>query len=78
MMFEIEKGIPLPESNKARGRELKYPFRKMLVGDSFVVPVSTRLEYQKLSSAASQAGIRSGMKFATRRVDGGVRVFRIE
>lgn len=32
-MYKIEKGVPAPE-----GKESKYPFRAMEVGDSFFVP----------------------------------------
>lgn len=38
-MFEIQKGIPIPESRGRRGRPNTYPFAAMKVGDSFSVPV---------------------------------------
>jgi hypothetical protein len=35
MKYQVEKGIPVPSPNT---RSTKYPFRDMVVGDSFVVP----------------------------------------
>lgn len=70
--FKIEKGIPVPGHGAVRS---KYPFDAMLVGESFLVGPPTTLA--QVSRAASKAGARMGRKFATRTVEGGVRVWRI-
>jgi len=72
-MIEIEKGIPIP--NDGRGRPSRYPWTTMDVGDSFFIPGKTAHDF---SGIASGAGFRTGRKFTTRTVEGGVRVWRIE
>lgn len=41
MAYEIENGIPMPEQEK-KPRANKYPFDRMNIGDSFVVPCSIK------------------------------------
>lgn len=71
--FKIEKGIALPQCNRAGF----YPWQKMKVGDSFFVKDITG---QKVFSAASQFGKRQSpkWKFSYRSMDGGIRVWRIK
>jgi hypothetical protein len=75
-IMKIDKGIPLPsrgESN-TRGAASKYPFRQMEVGDSFFIPSGNP---KKLQSHMYQTYRRyKPMKFATRMVEGGVRIWR--
>lgn len=72
-MYSIEKGIEIPKSQK---KNLKYPFRNMEIGDSFFVEKDRRLAaYSIVSQFARQ---NPPMKFTTRVVDGGVRVWRIQ
>lgn len=68
-MYKIEKGVTVPE-----GKERKYPFRAMEVGDSFFVPGGDR---NRVGSSATMAGKRTARKFMLRCVDGGVRVWRV-
>lgn len=74
--FKIDKGIPLPPPAKG-GRNGKYPWREMEVGDSFFMPGAAR-------SGAPQylAGQRTGFRFSSRGViENGVkgrRIWRIE
>lgn len=77
--FEIEHDIPIPSPIR-EGKPPVYPWRKMEIGDSFLVPLDSysRKAHSRLSTALSQAGRRSGRKFCTRRVEGGIRVWRIE
>lgn len=70
-MIKIESGIPIPEP---RGKEARFPFRDMKVGDSFLTKVEQRL----VAAAASDYGRRNGIKFATRKVLGGTRCWRTE
>ena len=78
-MFDVENGIEVPA--KMTGNPLKYPWDKMDIGDSFHVehgadhPTNTQ---RRLSAAADGYGYRHNMKFITRQVEGGVRVWRIE
>ena len=67
-MITIDKGVPLQTNRQ------KYPFAQMAIGDSFFVADISSL---KLSSAASYWDKRHGTKFTVRKVDGGVRVWRI-
>jgi hypothetical protein len=64
-MFKIEKGIPM-------SKRRKYPFAEMEIGDSVFI--------EGLKSVAEISGSFRGhrpKKFATRQVDGGIRVWRI-
>lgn len=74
-MFEIEKKVPVPPTDRP-GRPSKYPFREMVPGDSFFVAGQTVRE--GASSAARVFAHRSGRKFRTRTVEGGVRIWRVE
>lgn len=73
-VVKIEKGIQMPPNQS--GRRRKYPFlNEMGVGDSFFVQ---GMSQAAMSSCTRWASIKTGFKFATRRVDGGVRVWRIK
>jgi hypothetical protein len=77
----IEKNIPLPvgRAGNGSGRAPVYPFRLMEVGDSFMVPAQTDKEFARVEQAAYRANRnKSGCKYTARRVDGGIRVWRIE
>lgn len=67
----IENGIPLPPP---RMRAAKYPFNEMEVGDSFFVPDTNR----SFTGAMLSSSKRSGRRFATRMIDGGIRVLRVK
>ena len=68
--YEVEKGVPQPTP---RDMFLKYPWKVMDVGDSFFVPDSEISSRQNFHSCAKNRGI----KISTRRVDDGIRVWRI-
>ena len=71
-MYEIEKNIPTV-------RAYKYPFRDMEIGDSFLVPCvddrAAKIDRSKISGAAWYLRPK---KFSTRRVEGGIRVWRVK
>lgn len=69
--FKIERGIPVPS---ARGALIKYPWAEMEVGDSLFFPAGN---HPSVSAISGQWATRHGRKFTTRKVDGGVRVWRI-
>lgn len=72
-MYAIETNIPVPQIG-GRGRKSSvYPFAQMNVGDSFFVPGITTT---KITGTVFHHGKRLNMKFVTRTVDGGVRVWR--
>lgn len=67
----VEKGIPLPpKRHNVKFGVGKYPFATMKVGESFLTTDFA------VAYAASWYGKRTGRKFATRAVEGGVRVWR--
>lgn len=74
-MYEIEKGIEIPKLEK-------YPYKQMEVGDSFFVPVKENQTIDSLQSglkACTRTYVlvnKLDFEFATRRVEGGVRVWR--
>ena len=70
-MIKIDKGVPLPVTYTVN---LKYPWLEMEIGDSFFVNATQ----SRIGSHAWQMGNRHNRKFTTRKVDGGVRVWRVE
>jgi hypothetical protein len=69
--FEIEKGIEIP---KERGNKINmYPFAEMEVGDSFLTEVT-----HVTGSVANFHKQNPEKKFTTRKVEGGIRVWRIQ
>ena len=76
--IKIEKGVPAP--SLAHGNQ-KFPFPLLEVGDSFFVGTSNRTaraERIRLYDAARAWSQRHEGKMLVRRVDGGVRVWRVE
>lgn len=72
-MYEIEKGIPAPRS--------KYPFDHMEVGDSFLIscePEEAPRCQRRISGTISRLKKNRSRYFVTRKVEGGVRVWRIK
>jgi hypothetical protein len=72
-MFEIEKGV---EIIKLRGRDSKYPFRLMDIGDSFFVPCEKGKKEAVQRSLSQCARHSKPLKFITRQLDDGVRCWR--
>jgi hypothetical protein len=73
-MFKIEKNIPLP-SGGAGGKESKYPFMQMEIGDSFQAPDEQR---NAIRSMATYHTRKHKMRFIVRK-DGEahVRIWRV-
>ncbi len=73
-MFTIEKNHPIP-----KGRA-KYPLDQLEVGDSFFIPEVDKERHKNIRIYVSGWARRSktGMKFTTRAVDDGIRVWRTE
>jgi hypothetical protein len=68
--FKIESGIPVPPGNRAN-----YPFAKMKVGDSFLVPGVKNSA--AIASSVSYRKNRYGENYVCRTTEGGLRVWRI-
>ena len=80
--FYIEKHVPLPRPQIRPGETL-YPWAKMSAGDSFFIPVNDADSADKIASSASNSGRhyvkKHGLpcRIATRKVEGGVRVWMV-
>jgi hypothetical protein len=80
--IEIEQGVPISGMPRGIRRQSKYPFMKMAVGDSFFV--ASEPGRMLITQAAICTAMRRGpslhphLKFTTRRVEGGVRCWRVE
>jgi hypothetical protein len=77
--YEVEHGIPIPPIDRSlvgaiRGEWPRRPWDNMGIDDSFFVP---RGDSKNESACASVAGQRRGMRFISRKITGGVRVWRI-
>ena len=74
-MFTIDKQVALPSGKS------KYPFASMDKEDSFFIPSDER-GTKRVVVAVRQAAKRyaqgTGLRFLTRVVDNGVRVWRVE
>lgn len=84
-MIKIEANIPIPPRGPlvSKGRPALYPFADMQIGDSFMVPIKAsdpqkqkRLAMRVTNAAYANARLH-GKKYATRVMDGGVRVWRV-
>lgn len=69
MMVPVEKNIGMPGAS--RGRGLKYPWHSMEVGDSFLITNGSI----RLNPPPSL--LAKGWKFSARKVEGGIRVWRV-
>lgn len=67
--IKIDKGVPVPD----RAERHRYPFRRMEVGDSFVVDIS----FHRVSNAAYSYGYKTGKQFTVRHTASGTRVWRV-
>lgn len=73
MAYKITKKVPLPKRTKNR-----YPFRKMDVGDSFLVTFDDAVNINTVRSAASHFARRTGLaRFTVSVEENGLRVFRV-
>jgi len=77
-IFQIERNIPMPEPSK--GVRNKYPWAKLQIDESFLVPCG---EYEvpelmnSLTSCRAAAQRKTGFRFSLRKIKGqGVRVWR--
>jgi hypothetical protein len=77
--FKVESGIPLGKLKKAS----KYPFDKMKINDSFLVPSNGKKEINVRGSIANSVSIynksvNKKIKITIRKTEAGIRVWRIK
>jgi len=84
-MITIDKGIPIPERQRGSGvlPDNEYPWHELEVGDSFLlrgdaVRQRNRAEVSFQTWKARWNIAPGDYKIVTRRVDGGLRVWRVE
>ena len=70
----VEKNIDMPVM---RVTASKYPYDEMEVGDSFMVTSERVSMINTMCGVNKKKGVELGMKFIAKRVEGGVRVWRI-
>lgn len=75
-MFKIEKNIPITSIKTTKNFQSKYPFNKMEIGDSFFIPEKTKKDEKKRKGLYCSAK-RFGIKIATRKGEGGLRVWKV-
>jgi hypothetical protein len=75
--MEVEKGVPFP-SHGPRVSKYRFPLGEMEIGDSFFVEVKSMTFLNSARSLISRYSREFNRKFATRTMDGGFRVWRIE
>ena len=75
--MEVERGVPFPNTSM-RVSKYRFPLGEMDVGDSFFVEATAATFLNSARSLISRYGKTYCRKFATRVVDGGFRVWRIE
>ncbi len=78
-MYKIEKNIAIPSRRMyARGQSAKkYPFEEMKKGDSFMVKTTSKTKIATVRTYANKIGRKNNLKFVTRRVPGGLRVWKV-
>ena len=72
--YKIEENIPFLTASSRK--QLKYPFEQMKVGDSFFVPRINSTQFSNVLSIHNKSA--ENKRFASRTVEGGVRVWRIQ
>lgn len=72
--MKIEKNVPMPQHRDV----VVYPYKDMEVGDSFVVKGDGRYLLATVCNRNGKYGKKLGMRFTAKKVEGGVRVWRVE
>ncbi len=79
-MIVIEKGIPLEPKKVIQQR--RFPLELMEVEDSFLYPIEDGDEFYSIEANCVRAAVwryakSTGRQFTSRKVDGGLRIWRI-
>jgi len=71
-MYALDTSVPIPKVRK--GRPFKYPFNRMKVGQSFLVPMDKAHSVKVCASYHTRRGL--GV-YRTRATSKGLRIWRI-
>ena len=78
MTYVIEKGVPVPPHAPGRSRsDLSGALVLMDAGDSVFVPDGDKAKIANVAARLAKAKSRSGWKFVTLEVLGGIRIWRV-
>ena len=77
-MIKVESGVAMPEERGFKRVKVEYPYGEMNVGDSFMVDGDGKNLLATVCNRNGAAGKKMGKRFTARKVDGGVRVWRVE
>lgn len=80
-IIPIDKGIAIPPVTPSKSRQYKWPWKKLLVGDSFLAPLDGADEMvvrHRMRAQCVNTGKKLKMKFRAERDKRGVRVWRVE
>ena len=79
-MIKIENNIPLPPKGHSTGAAPRFPFAALAIGDSFLAPTTAKnakARRRVLSCLMIYHAKKTGFRYASRKVDGGIRIWRI-
>lgn len=74
-MFTIEKNVPLIQHTSYQKNQ--YPFMSMKAGDSFLV-TGEKAKKNTVAASVYYYNKKTGWKFVQRKVENGIRVWRLE
>lgn len=75
--IKVESGVAMPVTvNHTRG--VKYPYETMKVGDSFFIPGEGKNMQITVCGRNRRVGKRLGARYTAKKVEGGIRVWRVE
>lgn len=77
-MYAIEKNVPIPEDCLPQP---KYPFARMDIGDSFLVPAyngNRKVVQRRVAVMATHENKKNGKRYTVRMAQRGVRCWRIK
>lgn len=81
MTYKVEKNIPLTPTAERRA-QCSYPFKKMAVGDSFIISETYTRDTMQLKANAARNWARTagnGWRFSCRKTeDNKVRIWRVK
>jgi hypothetical protein len=79
-VIKIESNIPLPSKGRSTGAAPRFPFAALAIGDSFLAPTTAenaKARRRVLSCLMIYHAKKTGFRYASRKVDGGIRIWRI-
>jgi hypothetical protein len=74
-LIDIEKNVVMPELPK---RGAVYPYEQMEVGDSFFIRDDRKNVIINVCNRNRKAALKNNAAYTAKKVDGGVRVWRVK